>query len=233
MTASCLLASTAVDAQRHSAPVYHPPPPPPPAPRYTPPPPPPAANQNVRQGSQSGGAYQSSQQRSSTTGSSLGGYRPGSIANSNSQSSGKISGGASSAQTGAKAGTKPPGIGTTKQAGATGFGKASAANDKGKAAGKGAPKVAAAGAGAGLFAAGGQQAHAAPKSSVEDPFRPDLKGKAKNDFNNPPQKKAVAANKDDGKKKGPRGPQDCGPGEVWDAALQRCVPKPANDLKPR
>lgn len=156
LAASCLFASTAVDAQRHSAPAYHPPPPPPPAPRYTPPPP--AANQNMRQGSQTGGStYHGGQAHSGATSSNLGGYRPGSISNSNSQSSGRLSGGAGtssqhSAQTGVKGTTKSAGTGTTKQAGATGFGKAPA-NDKGQAAVKGGTKVAAASAGAGLFGA--------------------------------------------------------------------------------
>lgn len=226
LAATCLFASAAVDAQRHSAPAYHPPPPPPPAPRYTPPPPP--AHQNVRPGSQAGGStYHGGQTHSGATGGNLGGYRPGSISNSTSQSSGRLSGGAGtssqhSAQTGVKGTTKSAGSGTTKQAGATGFGKAPA-HDKGMAAGKGGTKVAAASAGAGLFAAGTQHGHAAPsKSAVDDPFRPDLKHKAKNDFNKVSEKK-LAEKKDDGKKK-QRGPQDCKPGEKWDPVLQMCVP---------
>jgi hypothetical protein len=155
MTASCLLASTAVDAQRYSAPAYRPPPPPPPSyapppPRYTPPP---ASNQNTRQGSQSGGAYQGSQQRSSPSSSNLGGYRPGSIANSNSQVSGKQTG--PSTQSGTGGATKSAGSGTAKQAGGPGFGKGQStpANDTAKAAAKTGTKTAAQTAGAGAFGA--------------------------------------------------------------------------------
>ena len=163
LAASCLLASTAVDAQRHSAPAYHPPPPPPPAPRYTPPPP--AANQNMRQGSQAGGStYHGGQTHSGATSSNLGGYRPGSIANSNSQGSGKESGGAPkagsgaritgpSAQSGTGGATKSAGSGTA----AIGQGKSTPANDKAKAAASTA-KTAAQTAGAGAFGAGAKQA---------------------------------------------------------------------------
>jgi hypothetical protein len=167
MTVSCLLASTAVDAQRYSAPAYRPPPPPPPS--YTPPPrytPPPASNQNMRQGSQSGSTYQGAQQRSDTTGGNLGGYRPGSIANSNSQGSGKPSGGApaagssarvsgSSAQPGTGGTTKSAGGSTAKQAGGDAFGKGKStpANDTAKAGAKAGPKTAAQSAGAGAFGA--------------------------------------------------------------------------------
>lgn len=222
LAASCLIASTAVEAQRNSAPAYRPAPAPPPAPRYTPPPP--AANQNYRSGSQSGGSgYRGGQTQSGVTGSNRGGYQPGSIANSNSQSSGKAGGVGATSQLGG--GTKKSaGIGTTKQAGAAGSGKASKpANDKGKVAGKSAPKAAAAGAGAGLF--GAQKASAAPsKSSVDDPFRPDLKGKSKDDFNTAAGgQKSANKSANDNKKKGPG---DCPPGQVWDPSLPGCVPKP-------
>ena len=185
MTASCLLASTAVDAQRYSAPAYRPPPPPPPS--YAPPPtrytPPPASNQNMRQGSQSGSTYQGAQQRSDTTGGNLGGYRPGSIANSNSQGSGKPSGGApaagsstrvsgSSAQSGTGGATKSAGSGTAKQAGGDAFGKGKStpANDTDKAAAKAGTKTAAQSAGAGAF--GAKQAtsgNAAKASNTKTP----------------------------------------------------------------
>jgi len=170
MTVSCLLASTAVDAQRYSAPAYRPPPPPPPSytppPRYTPPP----ANQNMRQGSQSGGAYQGSQQRSSTTSGNLGGYRPGSIANSNSQGSGKPTG--PSAQSGTGGATKSAGSGTAKKASGAGFGKGQAtpANDTAKAVAKTGTKTAAQSAGAGAF--GAKQAtsgNAAKASNTKTP----------------------------------------------------------------
>ena len=231
MTASCLLATGAVDAQRYSSPSYTPPPPrytpppPPPAPRYTPPP---ASNQNTRQSSQSGSTYQNAQRSSGTSASSsLGGYRPGSIANSNSQSSGKPSSGGATASSGARitgpsaksgTGSTTKSASTAKQAGAGAFGKKPApANDKGKAAAKAGPQVAATSAGAAAFGA----KPAATKSSVDDPFNPHVKDKAKNDFNAAAGSKKIAAN--DNKKKGSG---DCPPGQVWDPSLPGCVPKP-------
>lgn len=182
--------------------------------------------------------YQGSQPRGGVAGGNLGGYRPGTISNSNSQGSGRLIGAAPAAggssgrivgpstQSGVGTGTKSAGIGTAKQAGAAAFGQGSAlAKDKGKTVAKAGPKVAAASAGAAAFAAGAKPA--ATKSSVDDPYRPDVKGKAKSDFNNASGNRKKIGDKE----KDTQGP-NCPPGQIWDRQQKRCVPKPPT-LAPR
>ncbi len=187
---------------------YSPPPPPPPR-YYSPPPPPPPRYYSPPPPPPPRPQNYSSTPQRSYSGSAQ--SRPGSQGTAR----------ASPAQSTSKSGAGGAKSGSAKAQGNT---SATRAQTKPAATSKGtAPKSST------------QQRTSTTRSSVDNPFRPDLKGKAKNDFNNPSGGKKVDNKKPgDEKKKGPRGPQDCLPGEKWDPQLQKCVPAtPTRDFKPK